>query len=234
MKVIVDPNAGFCPGVDRAIRIVEKALSSGGRVCSLGQLVHNREETDRLSDQGLEVIDRDTIPAEHNTTVVFRAHGEPPESYEKAREKDVRLLDATCPVVKRLQMKVKREWERISANNGQIVIFGKPGHPEVIGLSARTGHRAIIAENPDDIESVDFTRPVSVFSQTTMNPADLEILKHNVRTASENSASKDENQISFFDTICGHVVRREQQLRNFASGVDAVIFVGGRNSSNAR
>lgn len=165
IKVEIDRGSGFCRGVIRAIRKAERELSEADNLYCLGDIVHNSEEVSRLNRQGLQTIDHDQLKQLRNTTVLFRAHGEPPETYKIARENNINIIDASCNVVLGLQQKIKRAHEEYP--DAQIVIFGKKGHAEVVGLEGQIGYSAIVVENEQDLSKLDFSRRVILFSQTT-------------------------------------------------------------------
>ena len=168
MKVEIDKKSGFCFGVKNAVEIAEKALLQGEKVFSLGPIVHNDKEVERLSSLGLVSINQKQFRDLKNCKVLIRAHGEPPETYRIAEENNITIIEATCPIVKKLQQRIRETWKRIRKDNGQIVIFGKPGHAEVVGLLGQTNNEGILISEPADIKKIDFTRPVALFSQTTM------------------------------------------------------------------
>lgn len=225
MSVVIDENAGFCFGVVNAIDVAEKQLSQNGSLYCLGDIVHNNAEVERLSQLGLKVIDSLAESAQKGEKVLIRAHGEPPATYEKARRLGIELIDATCPIVLALQKRIREGYEEMRAVGGQVVIFGKRGHAEVIGLSGQTNDTAIIVSDPDDIDDVDYTRPIRLYSQTTKSKEEYNRLIENMkkRTAKDFVA---------YNTICGRVANRAKQLEQFARSVDLVIFVAGENSSN--
>lgn len=225
MDIRIDENAGFCFGVVKAIAKAEESLKRQDRLYCLGDIVHNNAEVNRLKEQGLEVIDHQRLHRLHDTTVLIRAHGEPPSTYQAARERNVTLLDATCPIVLALQKKVRSGHEQMLKAGGQVVIFGKQGHAEVIGLNGQTGNTAIIVSSPSDIDAIDFSRPIRLFSQTTKSREDYQQLIENI-------SSHGGKDFVAYDTICNRVANRATQLEVFARSVDVVIFVSGSGSSN--
>ena len=226
MKTVIDSNAGFCFGVVKAIGTAEDELSRSDRLFCLGDIVHNSAEVLRLRQKGLEVINHDEFAQLRNTRVLIRAHGEPPSTYTIARDHGVTLIDATCPIVLALQQKVRKGYYEMKRVDGQVVIFGKPGHAEVIGLNGQTDNTAIIVSSPDDIETIDFSRPIRLYSQTTKSREQYEKLKSNIAVRA--------NDFVAHDTICGRVANRTGELRQFAQSVDLLLFVCGTNSSNGR
>ncbi len=229
MKVEIDDKSGFCFGVVRAISAAEEALQGEGQVSSLGDIVHNRVEVQRLEDMGLATISHDEIARTAGGKLIIRAHGEPPSTYEEAGKCGVTLIDATCPVVAHLQKIVTEAHARMKEAGGQVVIFGKRGHAEVVGLAGQVGGDVIVIEGLDDLEQIDFARPVYLLSQTTQsldlfNEVSGEILRR----------SADKNSVTIHDTICRQVSNRAPHLREFASAHDVVVFVCGRKSSNGK
>ena len=236
MSVVIDDNAGFCFGVVKAIAAAEEQLRSSKSLYCLGDIVHNNEEVQRLSQMGLHVIDHEAMSELPGSTVLIRAHGEPPSTYDLAESREIKLIDATCPIVLALQKKVRDGYETMVAVGGQVVIFGKKGHAEVIGLNGQTNNSAIIVSSPDDIEGIDFQRPIRLYSQTTKSREDYTLLIENIRkaieSANESQVLKDENFFVAYNTICSRVANRATQLEAFAKNVDVVVFVSGANSSN--
>ena len=229
MKVIIDDNSGFCFGVVRAISRAEEALAEGGTVYSLGDIVHNRVEVQRLEQLGLQTVTHADMERLGGRRLFIRAHGEPPTTFARAEELGIEVIDATCPVVAALQRKVKRAYEQMQAVDGQVVILGKHGHAEVVGLTGQVEGRAIVVENEADLEAVDFAHPIYFLSQTTQSRA---LFEHILEVMRQRAA--DPSQVEAVDTICGQVAGREQRLAEFARSVDRVIFVCGRKSSNGK
>lgn len=225
VMITIDENAGFCFGVVKAIAAAEEELSHNEQLYCLGDIVHNDAEVERLAAKGLSVIDHQQFSELHDTRVLIRAHGEPPETYDIAQNQHIQLVDATCPIVLALQQKIKSGYEEMLQTNGQVVIFGKPGHAEVIGLNGQTSNTAIIVSDPNDIKTIDFERPIRLYSQTTKSKEDYQQLISNI----ENHHPKD---FVAHNTICNRVNNRAKQLEDFAMSVDAVVFVSGPNSSN--
>jgi 4-hydroxy-3-methylbut-2-en-1-yl diphosphate reductase len=235
MIVEIDRQSGFCFGVQNAVEIAEKALLNGEKVFSLGQIVHNDKEVERLSILGLVSIDHDEFMRLKNCKVLIRAHGEPPETYLTAQTNNITIIEATCPIVKRLQSKIKHTWLNIKDGKGQVVIFGKPGHAEVVGLLGQIDNEGILVTGPEDTQKIDVTKPVYLFSQTTMS---VEKFKHFTDTLRSEMLKKgitdpDRNLI-IHKTICGQVSNREPHLKAFAKKHDIIIFVSGRESSNGK
>ena len=231
----IDINSGFCFGVTRAINAAESELAKG-QLCCLGDIVHNGQEVARLEKLGLATIDYDdlrTLPA--HSRVLLRAHGEPPSTYWIAQQRGIEIIDATCPVVKKLQDRIRACYEQHKNDEPpppQIVIYGKPGHAEVIGLQGQTNNTAIVIESPEQMDRLDFTRPIYLFSQTTKSIDGFQELVKTIQGRIENG--KGEMPFEYHDTICRNVANRVSQLQDFARSNDLVIFVGGTKSSNAR
>ena len=228
MRVEIDINSGFCFGVVRAINEAEQALQSGS-VASLGDIVHNRMEVQRLEGLGLHTISHDDIPTLEGKRMLIRAHGEPPRTYDLAKSYGVEVIDATCPVVAALQRKVKRAYEEMEKVGGSVVILGKRGHAEVVGLTGQVEEKAIVVESEEDLEQVDFSRPIYFLSQTTQSVEKFNRLADKMR-----ERLADEAMLTADDTICRRVSSREEHLREFARQHDIVIFVCGRKSSNGK
>lgn len=229
MKIEIDNLSGFCFGVVRAITEAENALREG-KVCSLGDVVHNRMEVQRLEALGLRTVTHEQIASlDHECRLLIRAHGEPPSTYALARRCGVTIIDATCPVVAALQKKVVRAHEAMRAAGGQVVILGKRGHAEVVGLTGQVAEPTIVIEGEADLAQIDFSRPIYFLSQTTQSIALFNALCDKMR-----SLLPDESMLTADDTICRRVSSREEHLRAFAAQFDVVVFVCGRKSSNGR
>lgn len=228
MRVEIDPKSGFCFGVVRAITEAERALGIGGdEVYSLGDIVHNRVEMQRLEDLGLRPISHDEISLAEGKRLLIRAHGEPPTTYAKARELGATIIDATCPVVAKLQERVVEAFEKMNEVGGDVVLLGKRGHAEVVGLTGQVEDRVIVVEGEGDLESIDFSRPIYFLSQTTQSIALFNQLAEDIRQRAQSS-------VEVVDTICRRVSSREEHLRDFARSFDIILFVCGRKSSNGR
>lgn len=227
MKVRIDDNAGYCFGVVKAIGAAEEELRRDGSLYCLGDIVHNSADVERLSQKGLHVIDHNTLPQLGGKKVLIRAHGEPPSTYRIADDLGIHLVDATCPIVLALQSRIKRGYEEMRLCGGQVVIFGRPGHAEVIGLNGQTDGTAIIISNPDEIDAIDFSRPIRLYSQTTKSREEYQRLTSNIRRRLPEGAD-----FIAYDTICNSVAGRTKALEAFAREVDVLLFVAGANSSN--
>jgi len=232
MKISIDPKAGFCSGVKRVISLAEEELQQSGHLFCLGQVVHNEQEENRLKNLGLEIIDHNDFRKLQNATVLIRAHGEPPETYEIAVQNNIRLIDGTCPIVIKLQKKIRKSFSESENNEGQIVIFGKKNHPEVLGLSGQTDNRAIIIENENDLEKIDFRKPVSLFAQTTKSKEVFHEISGQIRQNMEEQEQSETSEFCSTDSTCRQVTGRDENLRKFAKENDIIIFVAGKKSSN--
>ena len=235
MTISIDSNSGFCFGVTRAIKAAESELEKGSLYC-LGDIVHNGQEVARLEMKGLATIDYDdlrTLPS--HSRVLLRAHGEPPSTYWIAEQRGIEVIDATCPVVKKLQDRIRACYEQHRNDEAvppQIVIYGKPGHAEVIGLQGQTNNTAIVIENEAQLDKLDFGRAIYLFSQTTKSVEGFHELVEAIKFQISNF--KFQILFEYHDTICRNVANRVKELQDFARANDIVIFVGGTKSSNAR
>lgn len=235
MTVEIDERSGFCFGVQNAVEIAEKALLKGEKIFSLGPLVHNDKEVERLSSLGLVSINYEKFKNLTDCKVLIRAHGEPPETYILAKKNNITIIEATCPIVKKLQSKIKEIWLKAKNDNGQVVIFGKHGHAEVIGLLGQINNEGILVSGSDDFGKIDVTRPVYLFSQTTMSVKEYSKLADNLRSKiKEKGISDPEKTLFVYNTICGQVSNREPHLIEFAKKHDTIIFVSGSESSNGK
>jgi 4-hydroxy-3-methylbut-2-enyl diphosphate reductase len=235
MVVEIDRQSGFCFGVQNAVEIAEKALLNGEKVFSLGPIVHNDKEVDRLSSLGLVSINLEEFEKLKNCKVLIRAHGEPPETYKIAEENNLTIIEATCPIVKRLQSKIRETWLRTKEGAGQVVIFGKPGHAEVVGLLGQINNEGILVSGPDDFSKIDISKPVYLFSQTTMSVKEYSIFSDILRTKMEEKGIFEPGKSLVINkTICGQVSNREPHLKTFAKKHDTIIFVSGSESSNGK
>ena len=235
MVVEIDGQSGFCFGVQNAVQIAEEALGKGEKVYSLGPIVHNDMEMERLSTLGLVSITHEEFRKLKNSRVLIRAHGEPPETYKIAEKNNITIIEATCPIVKKLQSRIRETQTTSRSCKGQIVIFGKPGHAEVVGLLGQTSGEGILVSGPEDLKKIDMTKPVCLFSQTTMSVRDYKVIADMIRTGMvEKGAEDPDSQLRVFNTICGQVSNREPHLRDFAKEHDVIVFVSGKESSNGK
>ena len=233
MIIEIDNGSGFCFGVTTAIKKAEEELAQGETLYCLGDIVHNGMECERLREMGLVTINHDQMRELHNAKVLLRAHGEPPETYELARKNNIEIIDATCPVVLKLQKRIKEQYENSpnlpEGEEAQIVIFGKKGHAEVLGLVGQTHSSAIVIESSDEVTKLDFTRDIYLYSQTTKSLDEFRRIIDYIQThISPNATFKS------FDTICRSVANRMPNISQFATKHDLVLFVCGRKSSNGK
>ena len=227
VQIEIDNGSGFCFGVTTAIKKAEEELAAGKTLYCLGDIVHNGMECERLKQLGLVTINHEEMKQLHGVKVLLRAHGEPPSTYELARENDIEIIDATCPVVLQLQRRIKRQYD--ACKEAQIVIFGKPGHAEVLGLVGQTESKAIVIANVEEVKRLDFTRDIYLYSQTTKSLDEF----HRIIEYIQEHISPDATFKSF-DTICRQVANRMPNISAFASRHDLVLFVCGRKSSNGK
>jgi 4-hydroxy-3-methylbut-2-enyl diphosphate reductase len=230
INVEIDEGSGFCFGVTRAINKAEEELAKGHTLYCLGDIVHNGQECQRLEKLGLITINHQQLTDLHHAKVLFRAHGEPPETYEIARKNDIQLIDATCPVVLQLQKRIKSQYDNhVSGKEKQIVIYGKNGHAEVLGLVGQTKGEAIVLEHPDDVTRLDFTKDIYLYSQTTKSLEEFwKIINYIQEHISPNAV------FEYYDTICRQVANRMPHLQEFAKAHELIFFVSGQKSSNGR
>ena len=234
LNIEIDNGSGFCFGVTTAIQKAEEELAKGNKLYCLGDIVHNGMECERLREMGLITINHDEMAQLHNAKVLLRAHGEPPETYELARQNNIEIIDATCPVVLQLQKRIKKQYEasltsHLSPLTSQIVIFGKKGHAEVLGLVGQTHSNAIVIEHFDEVSQLDFSRDIYLYSQTTKSLDEFHrIIEYIQQHISPNATFRS------FDTICRSVANRMPNISQFATKHDLILFVCGRKSSNGR
>ena len=229
MRITIDDNSGFCFGVVRAIEVAEESLRRVGEVYSLGDIVHNRIEVQRLEALGLHTVSQEDMAQLGGRTLLIRAHGEPPRTYKRAEELGIDVVDATCPVVARLQRVVREAYQKMAAVNGRVVLLGKRGHAEVIGLTGQVEDDVVVVEREEDIEVLDYSRPIYFLSQTTQS---IELFNHLAEIIRSRMAEGVELTVN--DTICRRVAGREALLAEFSKSVDVVLFVCGRKSSNGK
>lgn len=229
--VEIDSTAGFCFGVEKAIDVAEENLKEGKKVYGLGDMVHNDNEIGRLVEKGLQTIQVEDFSKVSSGKVILRAHGEPPETYKLADEHNIEIIDATCPIVHKLQKKIKKIYENLDSDREQIVIFGKEGHAETIGLMGQTKGTAILVNSLDDLYKVDKEKSICLFSQTTMDPDQF----NEIEAALQKEAGKRESVTFNSDcTICGQMKRRKPDLKKFALSHEIMFFVSGKKSSNGK
>ncbi len=224
--VEIDKDSGFCPGVVTAIRKAEEELEKSGRLYCLGDIVHNSNEVERLKKKGLVTITHDDLRRLRNVKVLLRAHGEPPETYRTARDNGIEIIDATCPVVLKLQKRIKKSYG--SDNHPQIVIYGKTGHAEVNGLVGQTDGKAIVVESSGDVDKIDFSKDIVLYSQTTKSREGLNAIEEAIRRRNPKGI------FECHDTICRQVANRMPRISKFAASHELVLFVSGKKSSNGK
>lgn len=229
MNIEIDQGSGFCFGVTRAINKAEEELAQGTPLYCLGDIVHNGKECDRLKKLGLITINHEEFGRLNRAKVLLRAHGEPPQTYQTAQEHDIEIIDATCPVVLHLQERIKNEFNLNHSNEKQLVIFGKNGHAEVLGLVGQTHGKAIVIETPEEVEHLDFNKDICLYSQTTKPLDGFRKIVEYIQTHISPTAT-----FKYYDTICRQVANRMPNIRIFASRHDVILFVCGKKSSNGR
>ncbi len=226
MRIEIDPESGFCFGVVRAIKQAESALTKHSVVYSLGDIVHNRIEVQRLESLGLRTLSKSEMESATGAMLLIRAHGEPPSTYARAKSLEIPIIDATCPVVAKLQERVKAAYLKMEMVGGQVVLLGKRGHAEVVGLTGQVDDRVVVIEGERDMELIDFERPIYFLSQTTQSIALFEELACAMKQRCD--------KVEVCDTICRRVSSRESHLMEFARGFDLLLFVSGKKSSNGK
>ena len=229
IKVEIDKGSGFCFGVVTAIKKAEEELTKGETLYCLGDIVHNSKEVERLKEMGLITINHDEFKELHNAKVLLRAHGEPPETYAIAKENNIEIIDATCPVVLKLQQRIKQQYGTQESTNNQIVIYGKNGHAEVLGLVGQTSGEAIVIEKLEEVKKLDFSKNIRLYSQTTKSLDEFEKIVEYIKEHISPEAS-----FEFYDTICRQVANRMPHIRTFAASHDLIFFVCGKKSSNGK
>ena len=227
VDILIDEHAGYCFGVVKAIGAAEEELQHSGRLYCLGDIVHNSAEVNRLKREGMQVIGHADLQQLEGCRVLIRAHGEPPSTYRTAAERGITLIDATCPIVLALQKKIKDGYEQMRLVGGQVLIFGKPGHAEVRGLSGQTDGTAVIVSSADALDGIDMSRPMRLYSQTTKSRDEYRRLIANIEARLPEGAD-----FVAYDTVCNRVAGRAKQLEQFAQSVDVLLFVSGADSSN--
>lgn len=234
MKIEIDSNSGFCFGVVNAIQLAEKELENSDTLYCLGDIVHNSAEVERLKKNGLVTIDHEQLKTLKNCKVLLRAHGEPPETYQTAIKNNIQLIDASCPVVLKLQNNIKLGFDKILEKGGQVVIYGKDGHAEVNGLVGQTNGKAIVIGNLEDLDKIDFNKPVNLFSQTTKSIEGFYDVQKEIEKRMTEAQGTEDIKFIANDTICRQVSHRQPQLRKFVKQHNVVVFVSGKKSSNGR
>jgi len=232
MQVTIDVNSGFCFGVVYAIQMAEDELEQSGHLFCLGDIVHNNKEVERLKEKGLKIISHEELKDLRDCKVLIRAHGEPPSTYALAASNGIELIDASCPVVLKLQNRIREGFQESEFENGQVIIYGKEGHAEVNGLLGQTNGKAQVVMSFEDLDKIDFSRPVQLYSQTTKSTAGFERMRDEIAKRIRENGGEPENLFEANDTLCRQVSNREPQLRIFSQNHDAIIFVSGQKSSN--
>ena len=227
IRIEIDSDSGFCFGVTTAINKAEEKLREEKTLYCLGDIVHNGMECERLREMGLVTINHDDLSELHDVKVMLRAHGEPPRTYEVAKNHNIEIVDTTCPVVLQLQRRIKKQFD--NNPNAQIVIFGKNGHAEVLGLVGQTNNKAIVVENINDVQKLDFNHDIYLYSQTTKSLDEF----HHIIDYIQNHISS-EATFKSFDTICRQVANRISRIAAFAQRHDLILFVSGGKSSNGK
>lgn len=232
MIIEIEDGSGFCFGVRNAIEKAECYLKDCNTLYCLGEIVHNEVEVNRLKNIGLQVIDKCDLKYISKSRMLIRAHGEPPSTYAMAKEQGIEVIDATCPIVLKLQSIILAGYEEMVDKGGNIVIYGKPGHAEVIGLEGQTKNTAIVINHPDDIEKIDVSRPIRLYSQTTQDAATYNIIAEKLKARMIDKQNSDNVDFIHYDTICKQVCNRSTQLHNFVKKFDLIFFVCSPKSSN--
>lgn len=228
IKVEIDKGSGFCFGVVTAIKKAEEELAKGETLYCLGDIVHNSKEVERLKEMGLITINHEEFKLLHNAKVLLRAHGEPPETYSIAKENNIEIIDATCPVVLKLQQRIKQQFA-IPEKDKQIVIYGKNGHAEVLGLVGQTCGEAIVIEKLEEVKKLDFSKNIRLYSQTTKSLDEFQKIVEYIQEHISPEAS-----FEFYDSICRQVANRMPHIQSFAASHDLIFFVSGKKSSNGK
>ncbi len=229
IKVEIDKGSGFCFGVVTAIKKAEEELAKGETLYCLGDIVHNSKEVERLKEMGLITINHDEFKLLHNAKVLLRAHGEPPETYAIAKKNNIEIIDATCPVVLKLQQRIKQQYRVQETADKQIVIYGKNGHAEVLGLVGQTSGEAIVIEKLEEVKKLDFNKNIRLYSQTTKSLDEFKKIVEYIKEHISPDAS-----FEFYDSICRQVANRMPHIRTFAASHDLIFFVSGKKSSNGK
>lgn len=228
VKIEIDNDSGFCFGVVTAIKKAEEELSKSGKLYCLGDIVHNSDEVERLRNKGLITITHEEMAKLHDVKVLLRAHGEPPSTYELAKKNNIEIIDATCPVVLQLQRRIKATFDNPEINS-QIVIYGKNGHAEVNGLVGQTSGKAIVVENTSQLDKVDFSKNITLYSQTTKSLQGFSEMREEISRRKQSDTT-----FNFYDTICRQVANRVEKLKTFAVSHELILFVSGKKSSNGK
>jgi 4-hydroxy-3-methylbut-2-en-1-yl diphosphate reductase len=234
MLIEIDNSSGFCYGVEKTIQLAENALNEGSSVYCLGEIVHNEQEVERLRNKGLIIIEHDDLKNITHSKVLIRAHGVPPATYKQIEGHSNLIKDGTCPIVLNLQKKVRAAWEEMKETGGQIIIYGKQGHPEVTGLVGQTDGKAIVANKPEDLDKIDFSKPTALFAQTTQSKKSYDLFSNMIKEKMLHFFSFETLPLKITDSICRYVSNRGEHIKEFAQKYDVIIFVSGTSSSNGK
>ena len=234
MTIEIDQKSGYCFGVEFAIQMAEDELNETGQLYCLGDIVHNDMEVQRLANKGLKIISHEELKSLKNCKVLIRAHGEPPETYQLALTNNIELIDASCPVVLKLQNRVRNAHQKVKKEEGQTVIYGKQGHAEVVGLTGQTSNEAIVVMNDEDLDLIDFSKPITLFSQTTKSTKGFASITAKIKSRIAEVSPEMEGSFNINDSICRQVSNRDPHLVKFAQKNDVIIFVSGKKSSNGK
>jgi 4-hydroxy-3-methylbut-2-en-1-yl diphosphate reductase len=232
--VEIDSGSGFCSGVKLAVRLAEEELSKSGKLFCLGEIVHNHNELERLKARGLRIINYDEFSQLHNVKVLIRAHGEPPWIYETAKKNNIEIIDATCPIVARLQSKISADYLNHKGKRETLIIYGKHDHPEVRALVGQTEGTAKVISSTSELDNIDLNVPVHLYSQTTMNQQSYNELVEKLKVKVQSSGNDPSLQIQVYNSICGHVSHRQARLESFARMHDIILFISSKESSNGK
>jgi 4-hydroxy-3-methylbut-2-enyl diphosphate reductase len=234
VKIEIDKESGFCFGVQNAVNLAEQELRRTGNLYSLGSIVHNQVELDRLKSMGLKVIDYQEFGKLTNVKVLIRAHGEPPDIYAIAHKNNIELIDATCPIVSKLQARIRTGYQKHKRIGGSVVIYGKKNHPEVRTLLAQTEGKAVVINSKSSLDKLDFSKSIFLYSQTTMNNKSFEEIISKIAEKISSYGGNPEHLMHINRTICKHVSNRESGLKEFSGKYDIILFVSSKESSNGR
>lgn len=234
IRIEVDNSSGFCTGVVKAVKAAEENLDKESILYSLGEIVHNAGEVGRLQEKGLKPINYEEFSTLQDSTVLIRAHGEPPETFSYAADNNIRLIDATCPIVLKLQKQIREQIEEFGENQGSILIFGKVDHPEVKALVGQTEGKARVVRRPEDLDGHRIRPPLALFSQTTMNTLEYARFQQTLKDHMKEQGWDPDRELKVYHSICGQVSSRDSKIREFGAKFDLVFFVSGKNSSNGK
>ena len=234
IRIEVDNRSGFCTGVVKAVNAAEVNLAQEGALYSLGEIVHNAGEVERLREKGLKPLTYVEFNSLQNANVLIRAHGEPPETFRHAEKNNIRLIDATCPIVLKLQKQILEQLVEFGENKGSILIFGKSDHPEVRALVGQTAGKARVVREPEDLDDHGIRPPLALFSQTTMNTLEYARFQQALKDYMKEQGWDPDRELKVYHSICGQVSSRDSKIREFGAKFDLIFFVSGKNSSNGK